>query len=86
LIKIGLALTGLVFALIFLLSLELPLAPSDTNSGYNCYGWMCVDPYPTEHVGDWGYQAEWCEELITIEDVKVNGNTVKVLIHYNCSI
>ena len=58
-INIGLALAGLIFALIFLLSLE--VVPHDLfqygSGGTTCYGWECVDPEPKEYKGNWGGTA-----------------------------
>jgi hypothetical protein len=84
LIKTGLALTGLILSLIFLLSLELPLAPSSTNSGYTCYGVECVDRYPSDPRTDWGDQIRWCEKMVWTEQFKLNHNTTRIIFHQYC--
>ena len=84
-INIGLALAGLIFGLLFLLSLELPLAPSATNSnvGYTCYGVECVDPYPTGP-DKWNYSADYCEKMVWQETFKLNHNTTRTIFHRYC--
>lgn len=54
------ALSGLIVALFILLLVISPYGEypqTNTGAGYECYGWECVDPYPTEHVKDWGGTA-----------------------------
>lgn len=56
-IKTYVALSALIVALFILLLVISPYGEyqqTNTGTGYECYGWECVDPYPTEPSNDWG--------------------------------